>query len=103
MSRPKRVSSWEIASLIGLGMLTMIFLSPLLVQDYSVPHLRTSLIAVIAACLIYPACLLAFTRKAIAQKNGDWKILLFVLLFNYALFWLIASGSVLDIGLRLFM
>jgi hypothetical protein len=96
------MSSGEIASLIGLGTLTMIFLCPLLVQDYSVPHLRSSLIAVIAACLIYPACILAFTRKAIAQRNGDWKILLFVLLFNYALFWLIASGSALDIGLSFF-
>jgi len=39
-------------------------------------------LAVIAACCIHPTCILAFARKNIAQKNGDWHILLFVLLAN---------------------
>jgi hypothetical protein len=46
---------------------------------------------VIAACCIHPACILAFARKNIAQKNGDWHILLFVLLANYGLFWLAST------------
>ena len=88
MSRPRSISKWETLSLLGLGLLSTFCLSPLLLRAYIRPNLQISFFAVIAGCLIYPACLLAYTRKAIAQKNGDWKLLLFILAFNYALFYL---------------
>jgi hypothetical protein len=43
-------------------------------KDYAESHLRTSLFAMIGACLIYPSAILVYTRKAIAQCNGDWKM-----------------------------
>ena len=66
-------------------------MSPMLLRDYAGPKYHLSFWAVIAACCIYPTCILAFARKKIAQKNGDWHIVLFVLLANYALFWLAST------------
>jgi hypothetical protein len=48
--------------------------------------LRTSLFAMIGACLIYPSAILVYARKAIAQRHGDWKITLFILGITYVLF-----------------
>ena len=48
-------------------------------KDYAQSHWRTSLFAMIGACLIYPPAILVYTRKAIAQRNGDWKTTIFIL------------------------
>ena len=91
MSRPRNTSRWEAMALFLLGLATSVCMSPLLLRDYSGPKHHISFWAVIAACCIYPTCILAFARKNIAQKNGDWHILLFVLLANYGLFWLAST------------
>ena len=91
MSRPRNTSWKEAVALGSLGVVTAICMSPLLIKDYSNPAYRVSFWALIAACCILPTCILAFTRKNIAQKHGDWHILLFVLLADYALFWLATS------------
>ena len=43
----------------------------------------------IGASLIYPSAILVYARKAIAQRNGDWKITLFILGITYVLFRLV--------------
>jgi hypothetical protein len=63
-------------------------ISPMLAREYSGERYHFSFWTVVAACCIYPTCILAFTRKNMGRKNGDWHILFFVLLANYALFWL---------------
>jgi len=88
MSRPKNTTFKEAITLFLLGLTTAICISPLLIQDYSKPNYTVSFWTIIAACCIYPCGILAFTRKNIAQKNGDWHILFFVLLANYVLIWL---------------
>ena len=85
MSRPRRISFWETAGLLSLGAITVVCLMPALRKDYAQSHLRTSLFAMIGACLIYPSAILVYTRKAIAQRNGDWKITLFILGITYVL------------------
>jgi len=62
---------------------------PTLQENYAEPHLRTSLFAAIGACLIYPAAVLVYARKAISQRNGDWKITIFILFITYVLFHLV--------------
>jgi len=91
MSRPRNTSRLEAVALFSLGLATAVCMSPLLMKDYSGPRYHISFWAVIAAGCIYPTCILAFARKNIAQKNGDWHILLFVLLANYGLFWLAST------------
>jgi len=91
MSRPRKTSLWESVGLIALGFITAICISPLLVREYGSPHYRWSFYAILTACCMYPTCILAYTRKNIAQRNGDWHIVLFVLLANYVLFWLATS------------
>ncbi len=59
-------------------------------RDYLEPHLRLSLVFFICALFIYPACLLGFIRKAIAKRDGDWNIVVFVLATNFVLFWLLS-------------
>ena len=86
MSRPRRVSFGETAGLLSLGAITVVCLLPALQKDYAQSHLRTSLFAMIGACLIYPSAILVYTRKAIAQRNGDWKITIFILGLTYVLF-----------------
>lgn len=88
MSRPRQTTFKEAITLFLLGLTTAICISPLLLQDYTQSKYEFTFWAIISACCIYPSCILAFTRKNIAQKNGDWHILLFVLLANYVLFWL---------------
>jgi hypothetical protein len=85
MSRPRRISFWETAGLLSLGAITVVCLMPALRKDYAQSHLRTSLFAMIGACLIYPPAILVYTRKAIAQRNGDWKITIFILGITYVL------------------
>jgi hypothetical protein len=80
------VSFGETAGLLSLGAITVVCLLPALQKDYAQSHLRTSLFAMIGACLIYPSAILVYTRKAIAQRNGDWKITLFILGITYVLF-----------------
>ena len=89
MSRPRTISFGETVGLLALGAITVFCLMPTLQKNYAEPHLRTSLFATIGACLIYPAAILVFTRKAIAQRNGDWKITLFILFITYVLFHLL--------------
>ena len=89
MSRPRRVSFWETAGLLALGTITVVCLTPVLRKDYAGSTLRTSLFAMVGACLIYPSAILVYTRKAIAQRNGDWKITLFILGITYVLFRLV--------------
>jgi len=91
MSRPRNTSRLEAVALVSLGLATAVCMSPLLMKDYSGPRYHISFWAVIAAGCIYPTCILAFARKNIAHKNGDWHILLFVLLANYGLFWLAST------------
>jgi hypothetical protein len=86
MSRPRRISWWETVGLLSLGGITVVCLTPTLRNDYAGSHLRTSLFAMIGACLIYPSAILVYTRKAIAQHNGDWKITIFILGITYVLF-----------------
>jgi hypothetical protein len=69
----------ETVGLLSLGAITVVCLMPALQKDYAQSHLRTSLFAMAGACLIYPSAILVYTRKAIAQRNGDWKITLFIL------------------------
>ena len=75
MSRPRNISRLEAVALASLGLATAVCMSSLLIKDYSGPRYH----------------ILAFARKNIAQKNGDWHILLFVLLANYGLFWLAST------------
>ena len=86
MSRPRRVSFWETAGLLSLGAITVVWLMPTLQKDYAQFHLRTSLFAMIGACLIYPSAILVYTRKAVAQCSGEWKITAFILGTTHALF-----------------
>ena len=86
MSRPRRISFWETAGLLCLGAITVVCLMPALQKDYAGSRLRTSLFAMIGACLIYPSAILVYARKAIAQRHGDWKITLFILGITYVLF-----------------
>jgi hypothetical protein len=72
-----------------LGAVTVFCLMPTLQKNYAEPSLRTSLFATIAACLIYPAAILIYARKAISQRNGDWKIAVFILFITYVLFHLV--------------
>ena len=69
-----------------MGAITVVCLMPALQKDYAQSHLRTSLFAMAGACLIYPSAILVYTRKAIAQRHGDWKITLFILGITYVLF-----------------
>lgn len=89
MSRPRTISIWETVGLLALGAITVFCLMPTLQKDYAGPHLRTSLFATLGACLIYPAAILIFARKAISQRNGDWKITIFILSITYVLFHLL--------------
>jgi len=89
MSRPRRISLWETVGLLSLGALTVVCLMPTLRKDYAGSGLRTSLLATIGACLIYPSAILVYTRKAISQRNGDWKITMFILGITYVLFRLV--------------
>src|SRR5881628_1383145 len=89
MSRPRTISLWETVGLLALGAITVFCLMPTLQKNYAEPHLRTSLFAMIGACLIYPAAILVYARKAIAQRNGDWKITIFILFITYVLFHLV--------------
>lgn len=75
--------------LLLLGGIMNIFMSKIIIKYYLQPEYRMSLICVIAGGMIFPAALLAYIRKAIAQKHGDWKILVFVLSFNLLLLLLI--------------
>jgi len=89
MSRPRRISLWETVGLLALGAITVVCLTPTLREDYAGSQLRTSFFAMIGACLIYPSAILVYARKAIAQRNGDWKITLFILGITYVLFRLV--------------
>ena len=86
MSRPRRITFLETAGLLCLGAITVVCLMPALQKDYAGSRLRTSLFAMIGACLIYPSAILVYARKAIAQRHGDWKITLFILGITYVLF-----------------
>lgn len=90
MSRPRTVSPWETVSLLALGIVIVLCLLPTLHRDYAELHLRTSLIALIGACLIYPAAILVYARKAIAQRHGDWKLTLFIFSITSVLFYLVS-------------
>lgn len=89
MSRPRTISLWETVGLLSLGAITVFCLMPTLRNNYADPHLRTSLFATIGACLIYPAAILIYARKAISQRNGDWKLTVFILFITFALFHLV--------------
>ncbi len=89
MSRPRTISLWETVGLLSLGAITVFCLMPILQNNYAEPHLRTSLFATIGACLIYPAAILVYARKAISQRNGDWKITIFILFVTCVLFHLV--------------
>ena len=89
MSRPRTVSLWETVGLLALGAITVFCLMPTLQKNYAAPHLRTSLFATTGACLIYPAAILVYARKAISQRNGDWRITIFILFITYVLFHLV--------------
>jgi hypothetical protein len=91
MSRPRQTKPREALGLVVLGLGTALSLSPLLRRDYFQPRYELSFWALMAACIIYPACILGFARKNIAHKNGDWHILLFIILANYGLFWLVST------------
>ena len=89
MSRPRTISLWETVGLLSLGAITVFCLMPTLQKNYAEPHLRTSLFATIGACLIYPASILIYARKAISQRNGDWKLTVFILFITFVLFHLV--------------
>ena len=91
VSHPRPTSKVTTIALLALGVLTIISLSPLLIRDYTAPQFHLSFWALIMACCLYPTCLLAFIRKNIARKNGDWFIIYFVLISQFVLFWLAST------------
>ena len=90
MSRPRTLSLGEAIGLLSLGAVTVLCLTPVLRHSYAEPQFRLSLLAAVGACLIYPAAILVYARKAISQRNGDWKICLFILSITYVLFRLVS-------------
>ena len=93
MSRPRNTSFFEVVGLVSLGLITSICVSPLLLRETFSPDYRILFGTILTACLIYPTSLLAFIRKNIAVKHGDWRILVYILVANYVLFWLASSGK----------
>ncbi len=80
MSRPKSLKTAEVLALLILGLLLILASWFGVLPDYisRQGHHTASYWALMAALVILPSSILGYIRKNIAQKHGDWRILLLV-------------------------